>query len=125
MRLMKPSLASPIAAVHHRQQVVIQDHLLCRGGSICVRLQWPHCLALLVWHRFLHENRTQRSGERNTGNASQPEYQPGIELAVLHGVMTRRLNEQVRRNPKRFPDDFLFELTTEEFVCELDFDSPG
>jgi predicted DNA binding protein len=38
------------------------------------------------------------------------------ELAVLYGVTTRRLNEQVRRNHKRFPDDFLFELTTEEFA---------
>ena len=38
------------------------------------------------------------------------------ELAVLYGVPTRRLNEQVRRNRKRFPDDFLFELTAEEFA---------
>jgi hypothetical protein len=38
------------------------------------------------------------------------------ELAVLYGVTTRRLNEQVRRNRKRFPDDFLFEVTTEEFA---------
>ena len=38
------------------------------------------------------------------------------ELAALYGVSTRRLNEQVRRNRKRFPDDFLFELTTEEFA---------
>src|ERR1700733_2050300 len=38
------------------------------------------------------------------------------ELAVLYGVTTRRLNEQVRRNRKRFPDDFLFELTIEEFA---------
>jgi ORF6N domain len=38
------------------------------------------------------------------------------ELAVLYGVTTRRLNEQVRRNRKRFPHDFLFELTTEEFA---------
>jgi hypothetical protein len=37
------------------------------------------------------------------------------ELAALYGVTTRRLNEQVRRNRSRFPDDFLFELTTEEF----------
>jgi ORF6N domain len=35
---------------------------------------------------------------------------------VLYGVTTRRLNEQVRRNRKRFPDDFLFALTTEEFA---------
>jgi hypothetical protein len=38
------------------------------------------------------------------------------ELAVLYRVTTRRLNEQVRRNRKRFPDDFLFELTIEEFA---------
>ena len=38
------------------------------------------------------------------------------ELAGLYGVTTRRLNEQVRRNRKRFPDDFLLELTTEEFA---------
>jgi hypothetical protein len=38
------------------------------------------------------------------------------DLAVLYGVTTRRLNEQVRRNRKRFPDDFLFELTIEEFA---------
>ena len=38
------------------------------------------------------------------------------KLAVLYGVTTRRLNEQVRRNRKRFPHDFLFELTTEEFA---------
>jgi hypothetical protein len=37
------------------------------------------------------------------------------ELAGLYGVTTRRLNEQVRRNRSRFPDDFLFELTAEEF----------
>jgi hypothetical protein len=37
------------------------------------------------------------------------------ELAALYGVTTRRLNEQVRRNRSRFPADFLFELTTEEF----------
>ncbi|HEV7135009.1 MAG TPA: ORF6N domain-containing protein [Steroidobacteraceae bacterium] len=38
------------------------------------------------------------------------------ELAGLYGVTTRRLNEQVRRNRKRFPDDFLFELALEEFA---------
>ena len=35
-------------------------------------------------------------------------------LAELYGVTTRRLNEQVRRNRRRFPGDFLFELTPEE-----------
>ena len=38
------------------------------------------------------------------------------ELAALYGVETRRLNEQVRRNRDRFPADFIFELTGEEFT---------
>jgi len=37
-----------------------------------------------------------------------------IHLAGLYGVKTRRLNEQVRRNIKRFPTDFMFRLTWEE-----------
>ena len=37
------------------------------------------------------------------------------DLAALYGVDTRRLNEQVRRNRERFPDDFLIELTPAEF----------
>jgi hypothetical protein len=32
------------------------------------------------------------------------------DLAKLYGVSTKRLNEQVRRNAKRFPDDFMFFL---------------
>ncbi len=32
------------------------------------------------------------------------------ELAVLYGVTTKRLNERVRRNQERFPDDFTFQL---------------
>jgi hypothetical protein len=38
------------------------------------------------------------------------------ELATLYGVTTRRLNEQVRRNRKRFPADFLYELSAEELA---------
>jgi hypothetical protein len=38
------------------------------------------------------------------------------DLAALYGVETRRLNEQVRRNRARFPEDFIFELTAEEFT---------
>ena len=37
------------------------------------------------------------------------------DLALLYGVETRRLNEQVRRNIERFPEDFMFQLTHEEF----------
>ena len=36
------------------------------------------------------------------------------DLAVLYGVETRRLNEQVKRNIERFPEDFMFQLTKEE-----------
>lgn len=38
------------------------------------------------------------------------------DLAELYGVETRRLNEQVRRNRERFPEDFMFQLTPEEFT---------
>ena len=36
------------------------------------------------------------------------------DLAMLYGVETKRLKEQVKRNIDRFPDDFMFELTREE-----------
>lgn len=39
-----------------------------------------------------------------------------FDLAVLYGVETKRLKETVRRNRKRFPNDFMFELTEEEFI---------
>jgi predicted restriction endonuclease len=38
------------------------------------------------------------------------------DLAGLYGVTTKRLNEQVRRNRSRFPDDFMFQLTAEEVL---------
>jgi hypothetical protein len=37
------------------------------------------------------------------------------DLAAVYGVTTKRLNEQFRRNRKRFPDDFAFQLTADEF----------
>ena len=36
------------------------------------------------------------------------------DLAELYGVPTKRLNEQVKRNARRFPDNFMFQLTKEE-----------
>lgn len=36
------------------------------------------------------------------------------DLAELYGVPLKRLNEQVKRNRERFPDDFMFRLTLEE-----------
>lgn len=36
------------------------------------------------------------------------------DLAKLYGVETKRLNEAVKRNIERFPEDFMFQLTSEE-----------
>jgi hypothetical protein len=37
------------------------------------------------------------------------------DLATLYGVATKRLNEQVKRNLDRFPEDFMFQLSSDEF----------
>lgn len=37
-----------------------------------------------------------------------------VDLAHIYGVSTKRLNEQLRRNRKRFPEDFAFQLTIKE-----------
>ena len=40
-----------------------------------------------------------------------------VDLARIYGVSTKRLNEQVRRNPERFPTDFLFQLIPTELAA--------
>lgn len=37
-----------------------------------------------------------------------------IDLALLYNVTTGNLNKAVKRNQKRFPEDFMFQLTTKE-----------
>lgn len=37
------------------------------------------------------------------------------DLAALYGVTTKRFNEQVRRNLERFPGDFMFQLSEDEW----------
>ena len=37
------------------------------------------------------------------------------DLAALYGVTTKRLNEQIRRNHQRFPEDFAFQLSEQEW----------
>ena len=37
------------------------------------------------------------------------------DLSALYGVPTKRLNEQVKRNAGRFPEDFMFQLTAQEW----------
>ena len=39
------------------------------------------------------------------------------DLAFLYNVETRVLNQAVKRNIKRFPDDFMFQLTRDEAEC--------
>jgi hypothetical protein len=39
------------------------------------------------------------------------------DLAFIYGVSTKQLNQQLRRNLRRFPSDFAFRLTAEEFSC--------
>lgn len=45
-----------------------------------------------------------------------------FDLSMLYGIETRRLNEQVKRNTERFPEDFMFQLTKQELQqlrCEI------
>ena len=45
------------------------------------------------------------------------------DLAELYGVTTKRLNEQVKRNANRFPENFMFQLTEiekEQVVANCD-----
>ncbi|MFM2195564.1 MAG: hypothetical protein RL092_1164 [Bacteroidota bacterium] len=47
-----------------------------------------------------------------------------FELAKLYGIETKRLKESVRRNLRRFPEDFMFELSQEEwFILRSQFAS--
>ena len=39
-----------------------------------------------------------------------------FDLAKLYGVATKALNQAIKRNRERFPDDFMFQLTTEEVL---------
>lgn len=50
------------------------------------------------------------------------------DLALLYGVETRVLNQAVKRNADRFPADFMFELTREEFnslMSQIVISKPG
>ena len=47
-------------------------------------------------------------------------------LAALYGVQTKQLKRQVRRNLKRFPADFMFQLTKPEFLrCQIGASNRG
>lgn len=38
-----------------------------------------------------------------------------VDLAEIYGIETKRMKEAVRRNAERFPPDFIFEITREEY----------
>ena len=46
------------------------------------------------------------------------------DLAELYEVKTKRLNEQVKRNLERFPEDFMFQLTEEEHISFMNSVDP-
>ncbi|MCL2339220.1 MAG: ORF6N domain-containing protein [Proteobacteria bacterium] len=37
------------------------------------------------------------------------------DLAMMYGIATERINQAVKRNPERFPSDFMFQLTRDEY----------
>lgn len=39
------------------------------------------------------------------------------DVAALYGVQTRRINEAVRNNPDKFPEDYMFRLSEAETAC--------
>jgi len=43
------------------------------------------------------------------------------DLATLYGVPTKRLNEQVKRNQQRFPEDFMFQLSRDEYDALIEY----
>ncbi|MFZ1905017.1 MAG: ORF6N domain-containing protein [Steroidobacteraceae bacterium] len=50
------------------------------------------------------------------------------ELAAIYGVSTRRLNEAVKRNSKRFPEEFMLQLSTAEYaalISQIATSKPG
>jgi phage regulator Rha-like protein len=44
-----------------------------------------------------------------------------MDLAKIYGVSSKRLNEQVRRNIKKFPEDFMFQLSKDEISLRSQF----
>ena len=62
-----------------------------------------------------HENESLTTIEERIYTLRGQQVMIDKDLALLYGVETRRINEQVKRNIERFPDDFMFQLTPEEY----------
>ena len=57
-----------------------------------------------------------KSGEPRIVNVRGQRVMLDSDLAAIYGVPTKRFNEAFKRNRHRFPDDFAFQLTAEEFA---------
>jgi hypothetical protein len=64
--------------------------------------------------RFAGADRGSSDREANLGRPRAPGNFLDEDLADLYGVETRVLVQQVKRNAKRFPEDFMFQLTSAE-----------
>jgi len=57
---------------------------------------------------------SEQSIERKILSIREQKVMIDSDLAKLYGVSTKRLNEQVKRNRERFPEDFMFQLSRKE-----------
>ena len=81
---------------------------------------WICLVVLWIWVIFVAENPQPMANDIQTIQNKIYEIRGqrvmlDRDLAELYGVETRRLNEQVKRNIERFPEDFMFQLTKGEF----------
>jgi hypothetical protein len=74
---------------HHVRIEALGDQTMTEGNSLVPAERIERAILSLRGHRVMLD----------------------FDLADVYGVSTRRLNEQVRRNEGRFPEDFMFRLT--------------
>lgn len=93
------------------------DGLAGRAGSSSVDLSSPATLTIVPTKRSPKKSSVPVSVqivERRIYLIRRQKVMIDTDLAELYEVLTKRFNEQVRRNIKRFPEDFMFQLTAEE-----------
>jgi hypothetical protein len=73
-------------------------------------------ISLVALDSFMTASRKIDKVESAIYSIRGPRVMLDSDLAVIYGTSTMRLNEQFRRNRKRFPLDFAFQLTREEFT---------
>ena len=70
----------------------------------------------MKFYREIEYTTTKIKGDLTAGKTCYQGQQVMLDrdLAAICQVLTKRLNEQVRRNIERFPDEFMFQLTKDE-----------